>query len=269
MMQGHASLNIGPVSVRNNTLHGGRCRQWSASYPGDLPTVVLLKARVARTAFRVSSVTVLRAAAWMARKCHRSVAYRLILSASCPTGVHAESAGARKKGASASKDKSKQKKKNSNNRPKYNHSKIATDIFKEWFYAHMHHPFPSDEMKAEFADRTGMPIATVRLLPQRRWGLSNFCFSELLHSFSIQIFQMQTLPLSARQQFQQRLPCQCGKLKLLGSDARLCDDTHGRTEFHPSLNVVYQYTEACLETSYPRKSGPRRTYWGCRTTQHS
>ena len=171
MMQGHASLNIGPVSVRNNTLHGGRCRQWSASYPGDLPTVVLLKARVARTAFRVSSVTVLRAAAWMARKCHRSVAYRLILSASCPTGVHAESAGARKKGASASKDKSKQKKKNSNNRPKYNHSKIATDIFKEWFYAHMHHPFPSDEVKAEFADRTGMPIATARLLSQRRWGL--------------------------------------------------------------------------------------------------
>jgi len=81
MMQGHASLTIDPVSVRKNTLHGGRCRQWSASYPGDVPTVVLLKARVARTAFRVSSVTVLRAA-WMAREYHRSVAYRLIMSES-------------------------------------------------------------------------------------------------------------------------------------------------------------------------------------------
>ena len=40
-------------------------------------------------------------------------------------------------------------------RPKHNHSKIATDLFKEWFYANLRHPFPSDEVKAEFADRTG------------------------------------------------------------------------------------------------------------------
>ena len=41
------------------------------------------------------------------------------------------------------------------NRPKHNHSKIATDLFKDWFYANLQHPFPSDEVKAEFADRTG------------------------------------------------------------------------------------------------------------------
>jgi len=63
---------------------------------------------------------------------------------------------------SSSKDKSKGKKKASNNRPKHNHSKIATDLMKEWFYANMHHPFPSDELKAQFADRTGNPIATAR-----------------------------------------------------------------------------------------------------------
>ena len=40
-------------------------------------------------------------------------------------------------------------------RPKHNHSKIATDLFKDWFYANLRHPFPSDEVKAEFADRTG------------------------------------------------------------------------------------------------------------------
>ena len=40
------------------------------------------------------------------------------------------------------------------NRPEHNHSKIATDIFKEWFYANLDHPFPSDEVKADFADRT-------------------------------------------------------------------------------------------------------------------
>jgi len=84
----------------------------------------------------------------------------LTISASRPTGVHTESTGASIK-ASAPKDKSKRKKKASNNRPKHNHSKIATDIFKEWFYAHMRHPFPSDEVKAEFADRTGGPISAL------------------------------------------------------------------------------------------------------------
>ena len=111
----------------------------------------------------------LRAAALMAWKFRGSVANRLTMSASYPAGIHAE--GARKKGASASKDKSKRKIKASNNRPKHNHSKIATDIFKEWFYAHMCHPFPSDEVKAEFADRTGMPITTAQLLSHRRRSL--------------------------------------------------------------------------------------------------
>ena len=84
----------------------------------------------------------------------------LTISASRPTGVHAESTGASIK-ASAPKDKSKSKKKASNNRPKHNRSKISTDILKEWFYAHMHHPFPSDKVKAEFADCTGGPISAL------------------------------------------------------------------------------------------------------------
>ena len=56
------------------------------------------------------------------------------------------------------KDKSKQRIKASNNRPKHNHSKIATDMFKEWFYENMCFPFPSDELKAEFADLTGIAV---------------------------------------------------------------------------------------------------------------
>jgi len=75
-----------------------------------------------------------------------------------------KSAGASKQGASSSKDRSKGKEKAINNRSKYNHSKIATDICKEWFYAHMRHPFPSDDVKAEFADRTGTPIVTARIV---------------------------------------------------------------------------------------------------------
>ena len=53
-------------------------------------------------------------------------------------------------------------------RPKHNHSKIATDLFKEWFYANMRHPFPSDEVKAEFADRTGERQAYKEQTPQVR-----------------------------------------------------------------------------------------------------
>jgi hypothetical protein len=41
------------------------------------------------------------------------------------------------------------------NRPKHNHSKAATDVFKEWFYANTDHPFPDDKVKADFADITG------------------------------------------------------------------------------------------------------------------
>ena len=48
-------------------------------------------------------------------------------------------------------------------RPKHNHSKIATDLFKDWFYANMSHPFPSDDVKADFADRTGSPMCPSRL----------------------------------------------------------------------------------------------------------
>jgi hypothetical protein len=51
-------------------------------------------------------------------------------------------------------------------RPKHNHSKIATDLFKEWFYANLRHPFPSDEVKAEFADRTGERQAYREQTPQ-------------------------------------------------------------------------------------------------------
>ena len=53
------------------------------------------------------------------------------------------------------------------NRPKHNHSKIATDLFKEWFYANLRHPFPSDEVKAEFADRTGERQASREQTPPR------------------------------------------------------------------------------------------------------
>ena len=51
-------------------------------------------------------------------------------------------------------------------RPKHNHSKIATDLFKDWFYANLQHPFPSDEVKAEFADRTGERQACNEQTPQ-------------------------------------------------------------------------------------------------------
>lgn len=53
-----------------------------------------------------------------------------------------------------------------NNRPKHNHSKIATDIFKEWFYSNMRHPFPSDEVKLAFADRTGLICIDVCLFSE-------------------------------------------------------------------------------------------------------
>jgi len=51
-MPGHAALSIDTVSVREKTPHGGRRRQWSASYPGDVHNVILLIDRVVRTAFR-------------------------------------------------------------------------------------------------------------------------------------------------------------------------------------------------------------------------
>jgi len=63
-------------------------------------------------------------------------------------------------------------------RPKHNHSKIATDLFKEWFYANMQHPFPNDEVKAEFADRTGSFysnfIYIVMLMPNDSTSLHSF-----------------------------------------------------------------------------------------------
>jgi len=86
---------------------------------------------------------------------------RLTICAAPLPGAHVESAGASKKSASKKKSKSKSKsnsktKKTHNNRPKHNHSKIAIDIFKNWFIANMRRPFPSDEVKAEFAARTGL-----------------------------------------------------------------------------------------------------------------
>jgi len=70
-------------------------------------------------------------------------------------------AGASKKSASKKKSKSKSKsnsktKKKHNNRPKHNHSKIAIDMFKNWFITNMRRPFSSDDVKAEFAARTGL-----------------------------------------------------------------------------------------------------------------
>lgn len=46
-------------------------------------------------------------------------------------------------------------------RPEHNHSKAATDLFKAWFYANLDHPFPSDEVKADFADRSGLSYTQV------------------------------------------------------------------------------------------------------------
>jgi hypothetical protein len=77
-----------------------------------------------------------------------------------PPGTRADNTAAQKPKVyeSLPKNNAKRKKKANNNRPKHNHSKIATDILKEWLYTHMHHPFPSDEVKAGFADRTGSCI---------------------------------------------------------------------------------------------------------------
>ena len=47
------------------------------------------------------------------------------------------------------------------NRPKHNHSKVATDLFKEWFYDNIANPFPSDEVKLDFANRTGLSYIQV------------------------------------------------------------------------------------------------------------
>ncbi len=48
------------------------------------------------------------------------------------------------------------------NRPPHNHSKIATDLFKAWFYENLADPFPSDDLKNAFADRTGLSYTQVR-----------------------------------------------------------------------------------------------------------
>ncbi len=40
---------------------------------------------------------------------------------------------------------------------------VATDLFKAWFYEHLEDPFPSDEIKADFADRTGLSFTQVRI----------------------------------------------------------------------------------------------------------
>jgi hypothetical protein len=48
------------------------------------------------------------------------------------------------------------------NRPKHNHSKVATDVFKEWFYDNLAYPFPPDDLKVEFANQTGLSYIQVR-----------------------------------------------------------------------------------------------------------
>jgi len=64
-------------------------------------------------------------------------------------------AGGKLKPASVGRAKVKAKTKRNSGRPEHNHSKAATDLFKAWFYANLDHPFPSDEVKADFADRSG------------------------------------------------------------------------------------------------------------------
>jgi len=142
-----------------------------------LPVILLF---VLRSAYPLAAV--LHAAAWIAQECLR-------------TGVKADDvyiSSIRKVQAQAKTERlhrrtNPRERKRPATIDQSNHSKIATDIFKEWFYAHMRHPFPSDEVKAEFADRTGNPIATARYC--RIASLCNFCCSELLHSFSIQIYR--------------------------------------------------------------------------------
>jgi len=84
----------------------------------------------------------------------------LTISVSRLPGTRADDIAAQKPKVSdaAQQNNAKRKKKAKNNRPKHNHSKIATDVLKEWLDAHMHDPFPSVEVKAGFADRTGSCI---------------------------------------------------------------------------------------------------------------
>jgi hypothetical protein len=45
------------------------------------------------------------------------------------------------------------------NRPKHNHSREAKDILRDWFYSNVNSPggpYPSDEIKDELAERTGL-----------------------------------------------------------------------------------------------------------------
>ena len=74
---------------------------------------------------------------------------------SCTSASQSSNAGSQTKNLSVAKLK------RACNRPEHNHSKIATDLFKAWFYANLEHPFPSDDVKADFADRTGLSFTQV------------------------------------------------------------------------------------------------------------
>lgn len=56
---------------------------------------------------------------------------------------------------------------NRNRKRRGNLPRQITDIFRAWFYEHLDHPYPTEEDKQIFAERTGLTMAQVRGLD--RW----------------------------------------------------------------------------------------------------
>jgi hypothetical protein len=53
------------------------------------------------------------------------------------------------------------KKKRRINRPKHNHSKVATDILKQWFATHLDDPFPTDQVKHALSKATQLTVQQI------------------------------------------------------------------------------------------------------------
>jgi hypothetical protein len=53
------------------------------------------------------------------------------------------------------------KKKRRINRPKHNHSKVATDILKQWFATHLTDPFPTDQEKQRLSEATQLSVTQI------------------------------------------------------------------------------------------------------------
>jgi hypothetical protein len=51
---------------------------------------------------------------------------------------------------------------NRNRKRRGNLPRQITDIFRAWFYEHLDHPYPTEEDKQIFAERTGLTMAQVR-----------------------------------------------------------------------------------------------------------